>query len=363
MLTYPILESTEKVKTKGNVYLQKLKSLPRLDKINYKYTMASLFSGGGGLDLGLTLAGFEPRFSSDVEAQHCETLSYNFRNEAVKQADVNDLTGNEIKNLSKMKSIDLLAGGPPCQAFSILGQRGSFNDPRGKLVFEYARIVKELKPRVFVFENVPGILNVNKGQDWQELLGFFSSETRYKLFYNILNAADFGIPQIRRRVFIVGFRDSNTEFSFPTPTHQDLNKMTSMFDKTANLPSWLAAKLALENVDGLPNHRIRPHGTRVKNRYVKVAQGTRDKVDRTDRIHPDLPSGTVLVGSRAGGGRPFIHPYEPRHLTVREAARLQSFPDWYVFQNSETWQYRAVGNAVPPLMAKAVGEAILKSLQ
>ena len=101
------------------------------------------------------------------------------------------------------------------------------------------------------------------------------------------------------------------------------------------------AHLALENTDGLPNHRIRPHGKRVKERYSKLAPGSRDKVDHTDRIDPDRPSGTVLVGSRAGGGRPFIHPHEPRHITVREGARLQSFPDWYIFAGPDTWQYRA----------------------
>jgi DNA (cytosine-5)-methyltransferase 1 len=220
--------------------------------------------------------------------------------------------------------------------------------------------VKELQPRAFLFENVPGLMTINKGKDWEELFTYFTIETGYRLFHAVLNAADFGIPQIRRRIFIVGFRSSASVFEYPKPTHRNPDEPTNLL--SLNLPTWLPAKFALENIDHLPNHRIRPHGERVKERYMKLAQGDRDKTDHTDRIDPNIPSGTVLVGSQAGGGRPHIHPYEPRHISVREAARLQSFPDWYVFRGTETWQYRGVGNAVPPLLTKAIGEKIRESL-
>ena len=130
-----------------------------------------------------------------------------------------------------------------------------------------------------------------------------------------------------------------------------------------HLPNWLPAKLALEQVENLHNHDIRIHGERVRSRYEKIPPGSRDKVDHTDRIDPEKPSGTVLVGSKAGGGRPHIHPYVPRHITVREAARLQSFPDWYKFLGTSTAQYRQVGNAVPPLLAFAVGKSIQDTLK
>ena len=160
----------------------------------------------------------------------------------------------------------------------------------------------------------------------------------------------------------MGFRSQKVVFDFPEPTHQDPNgRNLGLFNSELN--DWLPARFALENIDSLPNHRIRPHGKRVRDRYNNLPPGSRDKVDHTDRIDPDRPSGTVLVGSKAGGGRPFIHPFEPRHLTVREAARLQSFPDWYVFKGTDTWQYRAVGNAVPPLLTKAMGLQIAETLR
>lgn len=190
----------------------------------------------------------------------------------------------------------------------------------------------------------------------------FQVETGYDLYTSTLNSANYGVPQIRKRVFVVGFRQP-TEFAFPDPEYRDPSSLDLL---NQHLPDWIPAKFALENVDGLYNHDIRIHGDRVRSRYEKIPQGGRDKIDHTDRIDPEKPSGTVLVGSKAGGGRPHIHPYLPRHITVREAARLQSFPDWYRFLGTSTAQYRQVGNAVPPLLALAVGKSIrtaLKSLK
>lgn len=343
-----------------NSYLDELWSLPKPAEIDYKYKLVSLFSGGGGLDVGLALAGFEPKFSSDVEEQHCLTLSHNFQTDKAIPQDVALLTGEEIRNISGVDHFDLLCGGPPCQSFSILGRRGSFDDPRGKLVFEYVRLINELRPKAFLFENVPGLLTINGGENWKQLSNFFRDETGYSFSDTVLNAADFGVPQIRKRVIAVGFKDPEVHFSFPKGRFRDPEKRLSIFDE--NLPSWRPARAALVEMDGLPNNRQRIHGKRVRDRYAIVEPGKRDKVDHTDRVHPDRPSGTVLVGSQAGGGRPFIHPWEPRHLTIREAARLQSFPDWYEFQSTETWQFRQVGNAVPPLLARAIGEEISKVL-
>ena len=328
--------------------------------MNFEYKLASLFSGGGGLDVGLALAGFEPKFSSDVEESHCKTINYNFPNGETLTKDVSQLTGEEIRDISKVDNFDLLSGGPPCQSFSVLGRRGSFDDPRGKLVYEYVRLINELQPRAFLFENVPGLLTVNGGEDWSQLCDYIYSETGYSFEYNVLNSADYGIPQIRRRIILVGFKNENVEFDFPNPKFKDSTEQFGIFDSV--LPNWLPSKYALAEMDGLANNRIREHSDRVKNRYMLIQPGKRDRIDHTDRVHPDKPSGTVLVGSQAGGGRPFIHPYEPRHLTIREAARLQSFPDWYEFQGTETWQFRQVGNAVPPLMAREVGRSISKSL-
>lgn len=342
-----------------NFYLTSLNSL-RLQSTSNKDAIAiSLFSGGGGLDLGLSLAGFNFKYANDEVQYYCDTIAHNFPDCIAETKDVRDLKGREIKELVKSKNISLIAGGPPCQAFSILGKRGSFTDLRGQLVFDYIRLINELKPEAFVFENVPGLLTLNKGEDWKRLYYHFQVETGYDIYTETLNAADYGVPQIRKRVFVVGFRQP-TEFEFPQPLYRNPSSLDLI---NQYLLDWIPAKLALENVDGLPNHDIRIHGDKVRTRYEKISPGGRDKVDHTDRIDPEKPSGTVLVGSKAGGGRPFIHPYFPRHITVREAARLQSFPDWYKFLGTSTAQYRQVGNAVPPLLALAIGKSVRASLQ
>lgn len=342
-----------------NPYLTALNSLQIPRKRGKELVAVSLFSGGGGLDLGLSLAGFNFKYSNDEVQYYCDTIAYNFPGCVTEAKDVRDLKGYKIKELINNKKISLIAGGPPCQAFSILGKRGSFSDIRGQLVFDYIRLINELEPEAFVFENVPGLLTLNNGEDWAQLYYHFQAETGYDIYTDILNAADYGVPQIRKRVFVVGFRQPAL-FTFPQPKYRDLSSLDLL---NQHLPDWIPAKLALEEVDGLHNHDIRIHGDRVRSRYEKILPGGRDKVDHTDRIDPEKPSGTVLVGSKAGGGRPHIHPYLPRHITVREAARLQSFPDWYKLLGTSTAQYRQIGNAVPPLLALAVGKSILDTLK
>ena len=324
-------------------------------KLSLRY--ASVFCGGGGLDLGFALAGLSPAFSSDVVLQYCDTLTQNLggKRHVVEPHDISNLSGSHVEAVTRSK-IDVVIGGPPCQSFSILGSRGSTEDPRGKLVFDYARFIRELSPEVFLFENVPGIMTLNQGQDWQQLVQCFEAETGFHLLVNKLNAADFGVPQLRQRVLLIGFKDKAAaqKFSWPEPTHGP--------NQAPGLQPYRTAREALLRVAGVPNHILRKHSQRVMDRYSMVEPGGRDRKDHTDRIHPDRPSGTVLVGSGAGGGRPFIHPTENRHITVREAARLQSFPDWWVFSGGPTAAYRQVGNAVPPLMAKAVAAEIVKAL-
>ena len=341
-----------------NHYISKINSLERpVAKVSGMVSV-SVFSGGGGLDLGLSLAGFDIGYASDEERYYCDTLKLNFPGCFVDVKDVKDINMNSICEVIGKSHIELLSGGSPCQAFSILGKRKSFDDERGQLVFEFIRLIEELAPSVFIFENVPGILTLNKGSDWEFLRSRFES-TGYKIFQKVLNAADFGIPQIRKRLFVIGFRKA-TNFIFPSPTHYNPSQDPNLLEYC--LSKWLPAKLVFESTSSLLNNDIRPHGDRVRNRYKLVPQGSRDLIDHTNRIHAEKPAGTVLVGSKAGGGRPHIHPYLPRHITVREAARLQSFPDWYVFQGTQTAQYRQVGNAVPPLLAYAVGKAIRQAL-
>jgi len=286
-------ESANGIPVAQNTYLDRLASFGP-DSLNTGNGLShiGLFCGGGGLDLGLGFAGFRTVVANDIAPSFVASVTSNIPGSIGLVRDVLSLTKEELQAASGGETIDLVSAGPPCQAFSILGMRGALDAPRGKLALKYFELVSELRPRAFVFENVPGKAHGEKGG------------------------------------------------GLATPS------------------SW-----ALGGVEGLPNHRKRPHGPRVKGRYARILPGERDATDHTDRIHPALPSGTVLVGSAAGGGRPHIHPFEDRVITVREGARLQSFPDWYVFRGTNTAQYRQVGNAVPPLLAYEVGKRIAAALE
>jgi len=326
-----------------NVYLKRLNSFKK--NSGCKFNCISLFSGGGGLDLGAHFAGFKSLLVSDIIPVYTETIKHNLPHVNVYNDDAMDLTAEKIRTLSGVNGdIDLIVAGPPCQAFSIMGMRLSLDDPRGKLTLKYFDLIEGLNPKVFVFENVPGLMTINKGEDFNNLLTYVQEKTGYRIFRQILNAVDFGIPQHRERLFIVGFRPDINADNFEYP-----EKPTGKYTKS--LPSKVPSKMALEMVEDLPNHIVRVHTAKVRERFAAVPQGGRDKGSYSDRLTPDLPSGTILVGSSVGGGRPHIHPDEPRALTIREAARLQSFPDWYEFCGTSTAQYRQVGNAVPPLLA------------
>lgn len=342
----------------SNVYLKRLRSFNRASASSGKLSLISLFCGGGGLDLGLNMAGFVTKVCSDLSPAFVNSVTVNLPHAVGVPADAMQLTGTGLLQLAGTRKIDLMAAGPPCQSFSILGRRGALADPRGKLALKYFDLISEVKPRAFIFENVPGLISVNDGKDWKELLKYAKDKTGYDLHVSRLNATQFGIPQSRERIVLVGFR-KKTRFDFPKgPTGPFAAELANSMP-SAGTPS----THALAEVEGLANQKVRIHGERVRARYKKIAPGDRDRIDHTDRISGDRPSGTVLVGSGAGGGRPHIHPVEDRVITVREAARLQSFPDWYVFQGTSTAQYRQVGNAVPPLMAYEVGRAVIVALE
>lgn len=353
----------------------------------------SLFSGGFGLDLGMEATGsYELAACIEWVASMRQTIRQNRPDTTI----IGDEPGDEDGDLYKLSTatileraglavgeVDLIVGGPPCQTFSILGDRKGFEDPRGSLMLKFATIVREAQPRCFIMENVAGLLTLHKGAALAQIKDLMRNarlsginDVGYPHIYEwVLDAADFGVPQHRERVFLVGFRaDVPNVDRIPRPaaTHRPhenararphvqrsfLNDLEppAMIDP---LPEHRCVRDVLEDMpDDLPNHEIRIHGDRVRARYEQLAPGQRDRTDHTDRLRWDRPSGTVLVGSSEGGGRPFIHPQEHRHLTVREAARLQAFPDDWVFSGNQTDQYRQVGNAVPPPLACAVARHI-----
>ena len=341
-------------------------------KCKGKHKLISLFSGGGGLDLGLEAAGFETVFATDIDHHSCITLqqgkvcaqgrrAHFLQNAVIKQVDILELPSSELMDLAGVKAgeVELLAGGPPCQAFSVFGRRKGIEDPRGRLFHEYLRILADLQPKAFVFENVFGLLTIHGGDTFKQLCELLQSPgngVHYTLSVFRLNAADYGVPQYRDRVFIIGSSEGKTLDGIPpicaaNPSEGFLRHRT-VSDAFIGLPP-----LGMD----LPNHTSRDHSERIIERYKNLAFGERDSKTRINKLDPNRPSYTIIVGSDKGGGKGHVHPYEPREVSPRESARIQTFPDWWSFSGTSRHPIRQVGNAVPPLMAAAIGREIIKS--
>jgi len=321
----------------------------------------SLFSGGGGLDLGFSAAGFRVGVSSDIDSYSCATLELNKgRKSFYKHAKAiqTDITKVDARDLIEgvyvdASGIDLIIGGPPCQAFSVFGQRKGLGDPRGNLVWEYLRIIKEIQPAAFVFENVAGLKSIHEGKLYEEILESLTLGGMYTVSAHNYQLADFGIPQFRERIFFIGAKNGN-QVPQMTPTHGD----------STNLNPYRTAEEALRfmpkpGIDcPLPNHVGRKHSQRIVDRYSGLVFGERDPKTRINKLHPKRPSYTIIVGSDNGGGKGHVHPFTPREVTPRESARIQTFPDWWQFHGSGRHVIRQVGNAVPPLFAAQLAEHV-----
>lgn len=336
----------------------------------------SLFSGGGGLDLGLEAAGFETVFASDIDHHSCESLKGNketarklglpfLANAVISRADVTELPSAEIlaKTGLAIGELDLLAGGPPCQAFSVFGKRKGRDDPRGQLVYHYLRMLRELQPKAFVFENVYGLLTVENGEVFRDLQVALSSPgigLSYKLSVHRLNSVNYGVPQFRDRIFIIGSRDGT-----------DVPEIESYFAKPSEAESqklgWRTVEHGLRKLPplgapGAHNHTSRKHSQRIIERYSAMKFGERDSATRINKLDPRRPSYTIIVGSDAGGGKGHVHPHQPREVSPRESARMQCFPDWWEFSGTGRHPIRQVGNAVPSLLGFFVGRQIIRDI-
>jgi DNA (cytosine-5)-methyltransferase 1 len=321
----------------------------------------SLFTGGGGLDIGLEQAGFRVRVCLDMMQASKLTLALNRPEIPFIDRPIEDVTTSEILDKAGLKrgEASLVHGGPPCQSFSVLGKRGGLDDSRGRLIYEFIRVVDEAQPSAFLLENVNG-LTMAHSKNAKEVIREEFEKIGYKTTYKTFNAVNFGVPQFRKRVFFAGSKRGFINLD-PRPTNSSNAQVSLAWGEL--LPAMTVRDAFCRRpMDGLPNHIKREHGSRVRARYLKLKPGKRDKIDHTDRLEWDQPSGTVLVGSSEGGGRPHIHPEEPRVITVREAARLQTFPDDWVFAGTSTAQYRLTGNAVPVSLAKAVGDSLRTEL-
>jgi DNA (cytosine-5)-methyltransferase 1 len=333
----------------------------------------SLFSGGGGLDLGLEAAGFETIMATDIDEHSCIALNTNkinsiahgrdfLKNADIVCEDITKLPGEYFLQKLGLKKgeLDLMAGGPPCQSFSVFGKRKGRDDPRGQLVFHYLRLIVELQPKAFVFENVYGLLTIEKGEVFKELIHKLANPAhglKYEISVHRLNASDYGVPQFRDRVFIIGSRDGKKVANIPKITVEKP-------DSTSVLLPWRTVADGLKKLPGIGdarshNHTGRKHSERIIERYSNMSFGERDHFTRINRLNPSKPSYAIIVGSNAGGGKGHVHPFEPREVTPRESARMQCFPDWWWFSGTSRHPIRQVGNAVPTLLGFAVGRQVM----
>lgn len=338
---------------------------------NRKYKVLDLFSGAGGLSLGFLLAGFTIFGAVDNNQAAMETHCKNFSNEFNYVGNIEDVTDETIKSFPQ---IDIVIGGPPCQGFSSANRyTHEDEDPRNKLFYEFIRFVRIIKPKVFVIENVQEILTKDNGYAKNRIIEI-TENFGYSVDVSVLNASDYGVPQSRKRAFFVGIRnDIGRRFDF------------TMLRKTENI---VTVEDALEDIlysdrsdfegndflkyvknsSTLNNHDKTNHSEIVIERIKHVPQGGnwRDvpedlwESNRTNRhssaykrLSLDVPSITIDTGHMN-----YFHPIENRVPTVRESARIQSFPDSFLFMGTKTQQYTQVGNAVPPLLSKAIANRI-----
>lgn len=346
--------------------LKPIESLDSITKSSEGIPAVSFFSGAGGFDVGFSYAGFNNIISIEFNEIFCNTLRRNNPNKIVigppfYSGDISKR--EELADILEKYGISegfegVFHGGPPCQSFSIAAnQRFSKNDTnfkrkgfgdeeKGTLIFDYIWFIKKFRPKAFLIENVAGITECDDGGRLAQQLQELSHEGYCITEPKVMNAADYGVPQNRKRWIVAGVREGRG-IVLPEPSE-------------CPTPCGGVFMRPTENIE---NHITREHSAESISRYMKLPYGGRDKLGRVDRLDPRLPSKTVIAGGTKGGGRSHLHPFAPRTLSVRECARLQTFPDEYVFTGPTARQFTQVGNAVPPLLAYKLALAIKKAIQ
>ena len=338
-----------------------------------KLTCIDLFCGCGGLSKGFLDAGYDVLLGIDVWQDAITTFNYNHRNSKGLCADLSTLNPKDIELHIQDKSIDVIIGGPPCQGFSIAGKR-IIDDERNKLYKNFVRFVDYFKPKAFVMENVPNILSIGDGVIKDSIIKDFS-DLGYEVAYKVLMASDYGVPQNRRRAIFVGLSREN-KFKFPNPTAKSAvtskEAISDLPDFTVDdgenypiSPNTEYQKVMRKKAHGLYNHRITIHTEQTKRIIAMVPDGGNYKdlpveLQQTRKVHiawTRLNSAKPSFTIDCGHNHHFHYEYN-RVPTVRESARLQSFPDDFIFIGKQGSQLRQVGNAVPPLMSEAIAKQI-----
>ena len=319
-----------------------------------------LFCGGGGLSEGFLQAGYDVVAGVDVSEDFLATYERNHDDAVATQADLSGIDPETFFDAHPIdpEEVDVVIGGPPCKGFSIAGHRDP-DDERNYLVGSFIDYVEFLQPDAFVMENVPGIKSMEGGDTLRSILEGFQQAGYEKPAYETLNAADYGVPQNRRRVIFQGRRDGSRPTS-PDRTHSPAEQTTLSGERLEPYIT-VADALGGRDVAALPNHETTEHSSEMVERIAAVDVGEslyESYGDSWRRLDPDEPAITIKENHNA----PFIHPEADRVGTVRECAILQSFPDDYVFKGPKTTQLKVVGNAVPPRLGAAVAEALAGDL-
>lgn len=373
------------------------------------YTSFDLFSGCGGLTKGLQLLGVQSIFATDID-ENCEkTFTRNFPGTPFLCKDITDISKEEVDELTKGQVPDIIVGGPPCQGFSLANKRRNkvADDPRNRLFYGFVKFIKWYSPKVFVMENVKGLLSMQGGKVIQTIVEEFSNagEYGYDVKYNILRASNYGVPQNRERVILIGIRkDLNIQPLHPKP--YKLDHLITVDEAILDLPQIESAqgeeimhyrcepmneyqRMMRKNSKVVLNHIAMKHTPRLVERFkaIKPGQNLLDVWEthgarkrgmpqensnikfsqNNQRLFGNQPAPTIAASFQSN----FVHPHLNRNFTAREGARLQSFPDDFVFEGMRTkmsWekglsQYQQIGNAVPVLLAKAIGETIFYLLE
>ena len=321
-------------------------------------TAIELFAGAGGLALGFEQAGVEYKMLVEQDKTCCETLKRNRPEWNVVCDDIHNVGFSEYYH-----KIDLITGGFPCQAFSYAGKRMGFEDTRGTLFYEYARCIKETEPLMFVAENVKGLVNHDSGKTLKTILSVFE-ELGYDVETKLLNATHYGVGQKRERLIIVGIRkDASISFSFPEPD----SRMTTLREALQDCPASPGVQYSEKKAKVLA--LVPPGGCwvdlpeEIAMEYMGKSYysdgGRRGMARRLSWEEPSL----TLTCSPSQKQTERCHPDETRPLTVREYARVQSFPDDWEFTGGITAQYRQIGNAVPVEMARRIGEKCVEAIE
>ena len=356
------------------------------------YTVLYLFSGAGGLSRGFYDAGYNVVLGVDFDDAALKTFKENHGKAEAMKLDLFDHKNIDvIIKFLKEKDIklDVLVGGPPCQGFSVAGPR-DMNDKRNSLYTAMVKLAERVKPQVVVLENVPGMVQTNGGIGAKRVVEDFA-KIGYRMVPKLLYAPDYGLPQIRNRVFFVGLRDSKEDFAFPVPTVNKKDYITCE-EAIGDLPSLQTEEGQIIYGEDIQNYtmppqndyqkRMRARSQKVRNHIGSIPiektrkmislvpegknykalpeeyQGIYKYHEALTRYNSKKPSLTINTGHRS-----HFHYKWNRIPTVRESARLQSFPDDFIFYGNKSEQYRQVGNAVPPMLGQVVAEAILPYLK